>query len=173
MKTVREIMVPLETYPRIPENSDIREAVKALRAFFQNSGREWQGFHLLVVCNGEGKPVGLLTMRCLLMAVGMRALARDAWLKAETWSWYYLNRLNEEGKLKVREVMRPIGSIAIDAGESVSKAASLFAAYGVNSLPVSEKGKIVGILRTIDVFREINNLFFSRAQGNGLPRVSN
>lgn len=162
MKTVREIMIPLDTYPRISENSDIKEAVAALRAFFQNSGREWRGFHLLVVCDSQGNPVGLLTMRSLLIALGIKALAKDIWLKTETWSWYFINRLQQEGGIKVREIMRPIAAVAVDAGESVSKAASLFAAHRVNSLPVTEKGRIIGVLRTIDVFREINALFLNQ-----------
>lgn len=154
MKAIREIMVPLEKYPRIHESADIREAISMLRSYAQSSKR---GCQLLVVYDHQENPAGLLTLRCLLMAVGIRALINDVWFKAESWSWYFLNRMRTRGKICVREVMRPIAAVSIEATESLSKAAFLFASHGINFLPVTDRGKVIGIIEAGDILNELKN----------------
>ncbi len=147
-------MVPLEKYPRIHENADIREAISMLRSCTQNSRR---GCQLLIVYDHRENPSGLLTLRCLLMAVGIKTLIDDVWFKAESWSWYFLNRMRSKGRICVKEVMRPIAAFSIDAAENLSKAAFLFASHGVNFLPVTDRGKVIGIIEVGDILNELKN----------------
>lgn len=153
MIPVKDVMVPLSDYSTISENATIKEAIAALRASFHRSVGSWHGHQSLIVLNNEGELVGLLTLRSLLVTLGIKDLAEDIWIKAETWSWYFLNRLREQAGVRVKDVMRPIEVATVNAFDDVLKASFTFFIHQVNSLPVLENKKVVGILRTIDVFR--------------------
>ncbi|HHW42874.1 MAG TPA: CBS domain-containing protein [Desulfotomaculum sp.] len=166
MTLVKEVMVPVEDYSTIHEEATIKEAVAALRSSFHKKGGAVYGHHSLIVLDDRGQLVGLLTLRSLLSAVSVRALVEDVWIKTESWSWYFLNQLQEQAQIKVKEIMRPIEVVTVKPEENVLQAAMLLYTYQVNSLPVLDRGKVVGILRTIDVFGfvgsgEVNELLTS------------
>ncbi|RJQ24772.1 MAG: CBS domain-containing protein [Peptococcaceae bacterium] len=158
MIPVKEVMVPLNDYSTISEDATVKEAIAALRASFHRTVGAWHGHQSLIVLNQEEELVGLLTLRSLLVTLGVRDLAEDIWIKAETWGWYFLNKLREQANVRVKDIMRPIELATVNAEDDALKASFLFFIHQVNSLPVLEKKKVVGILRTIDVFRIIKNM---------------
>jgi len=158
MNLVKEIMVPIEDYATISEDATLKEAIATLRASFHREGSIWHGHKSLVVLNSEEKLVGLLTLRNLLAATGIRELTEDVWIKAETWSWYFLNKIQNQTGVRVRDIMRPIELATVNINDEVLAAAYSLFTNKVNSMPVLDKGKVVGILRTIDVFLVIKDL---------------
>ncbi|MCL4440514.1 MAG: CBS domain-containing protein [Firmicutes bacterium] len=54
--------------------------------------------------------------------------------------------------------MRATKIVFVDVEDDLYRAVDLFLTKKVNSLPVLEKGKLIGIIRTIDVFGVIGML---------------
>ncbi|MCL6634525.1 MAG: CBS domain-containing protein [Peptococcaceae bacterium] len=158
-KTAEEIMVPIGDYNTISDGAAIYEAIRVLRESFHRDGRAWYGHRSVVVLNKDGEPSGILTLRGILRAAGLRELENDPDLKAESWGWYYINKLREESRLSVRDVMQPIGLAAVRAGDELTGVARALLKHSVNELPVVKKGKVVGIVRSFDVFMAMDPYF--------------
>ncbi|MCL6479264.1 MAG: CBS domain-containing protein [Peptococcaceae bacterium] len=152
-------MVPINDYNTISENATLYEAIKVLRSSFHRDGKAWYGHRSVIVLGGGGELVGVLSLRGLLKAAGLKELDDDPDFKAESWGWYYIDRLRKESRLKVKDVMRPLAVATVDAGDSVREAALSLLKHQVNSLPVLKEGKLVGMVRTLDIFRTIGEYF--------------
>ncbi|KUK41729.1 MAG: CBS domain-containing protein [Clostridia bacterium 62_21] len=154
----RDIMVPLSEYPTVAVEATVREAIAALRASFHRDGAAWHGPHALAVTDGTGRVVGMLSLGNLLSAVLIKDLEEDTWQKAETWGWYYIRKLCEQTGLRVRDLMRPIDLVTVSGGDGIVETALRFLTHRVNWVTVMEKGRAVGIVRTIDIFAAIETL---------------
>ncbi|MFZ5595716.1 MAG: HPP family protein [Bacillota bacterium] len=151
-KTAGDIMVPIDDYATISQNATIFEAIRVLRRSFHRGGKAWHGHRSVAVLDDSGRLTGILTLRGLLKAAGFRELDEDINLKAESWGWYFTSRLRQEMGIKVRDVMRPIELATVKAETNVNDVALALLKHGVNSLPVFKGDKLVGIVRTIDIF---------------------
>lgn len=152
-------MVPIGDYNTISENATLYEAIKVLRGSFHRDGRAWYGHRSVIVLGSSGDLVGILSLRGLLRAAGLRKLDNDPDFRAESWGWYYVNRLRTQSRLRVRDVMRPLAVATVDAGENVKDVAVALLKHQVNSLPVIKKGRLVGMVRTLDIFMVIGEYF--------------
>jgi len=159
-KTAEDIMVPINSYASIDMNATLYEAINVLRNSMHSEGKAWHGHRSVLVLGDGGKLVGILTMRNLLRAVGLKELADDPEIKAESWGWYYVNQLREETKMRVRDIMRPLELFTVDASALVIDVALALLKHQVNSLPVIRQGRPVGIVRSIDVFMVIDEYFY-------------
>jgi len=158
-KTAEEIMVAIDDYITISEEATLYEAIKILRSSFHRDGRAWYGHRSVIVLGKSGQLVGILTLRGLLKAAGLRKLNDDPNFKAESWGWYYVNRLRTESRMKVKDVMRPLALATVNHSDKVRDVARSLLRHQVNSLPVLKKGRLIGIVRTIDVFMVIGEYF--------------
>ena len=152
-------MVPIGDYNTISENATLYEAIKVLRGSFHRDGKAWYGHRSVIVLGSSGDLVGILSLRGLLRAAGLRKLDNDPDFRAESWGWYYVNRLRTQSRLRVRDVMRPLAVATVDAGENVKDVAVALLKHQVNSLPVIKKGRLVGMVRTLDIFMVIGEYF--------------
>ncbi len=158
--TAEEIMVPLEDYNTINEKATIYEAIRVLRESFHRDGRAWYGHRSVIVKNDAGEPTGILTLGSILRAAGLRELfLDDPDFKAESWGWYYIKKIVEESAIRVRDIMQPLGLAAVRASDELTDIAKTLLKYNVNSLPVLKKGKVIGIVRTIDIFMAMDRYF--------------
>jgi len=158
-KTAVEIMVPIGDYNTISEEATVYEAIRVLRESFHLDGRAWYGHRSIIAQDNAGRPTGILTLRGILRAAGLRELDNDPGLKAESWGWYYIKKLREESRLCVRDVMQPLGLAAVRAGDDLTAVARLLLKHNVNSLPVRKKGQVVGIVRAMDIFMTMDGYF--------------
>lgn len=158
-KTAADIMVPLSDYYTVSEEATLHEAIKVLRNSFHRDGRAWYGHRSVIVLGKGGELVGVLSLKGLLKAAGLRNLDNDPEFKSESWGWYYVNRLRTGSKLRVRDVMRSLAVATVDAGDSVSSVAMALLKHQVDSVPVIKSGKLVGMVRTMDVFMVIGDYF--------------
>ncbi|MCL6610458.1 MAG: CBS domain-containing protein [Peptococcaceae bacterium] len=152
-------MVPIDDYNTISEEATLYEAIKVLRGSFHRDGRAWYGHRSVIVLGGSGELVGILSLRGILKAAGLRELNKDPEFKAESWGWYYVDRLRSCAKMRVRDVMRPLAVATVDAGDTVGEVAAALLKHRVNSLPVLKRGKLAGMVRTLDVFMVIGDYF--------------
>lgn len=158
-KTAEEIMVAIDDYSTISEEATLYEAIKILRSSFHRDGRAWYGHRSVIVLGKDGQLVGILTLRGLLKAAGLRKLNDDPDFKAESWGWYYVNRIRTESRMKVKDVMRPLALATVNHSDKVRDVARSLLKHQVNSLPVLKKGRLIGIVRTIDIFMVIGEYF--------------
>ena len=156
-KRAEDIMVPIDDYQRINEDTTIYEAIKVLQSSFHKDGKAWHGHRRVIVLDKKGELVGVLTLRGLLKVAGLKEMVEDVHVKAESWGWYYMNRLREGARLQVRDVMRPLCVATVDAKDNIYKVAASLLRHKVNSLPVLKDGRLIGLVRTLDVFTVIDD----------------
>lgn len=145
------LMIPVGQFLSVGENENIHSALKKFNQSLHEGG-PWRGHRLLVALNDKGDPTGVLTLKSILNAVGLRLLEQDPQFKAECFSWYYIKKMRENGKVTVREVMRPLAMFSIDCRSPVSEAVKIFVRHGINYLPVSDGKKTVGIISRRELF---------------------
>ena len=158
-KTAEEIMVQIDDYNTIGEKCTVYEAIQVLRESFHRDGRAWYGHRSVIVVNEKKEPTGILSLRGILWAAGLRELEDDPDLKADSWGWNYIHKLREESRLCVRDLMQPLGLAAVRAKDDLTGVARALLKYNVHSLPVMKKGRLVGIVRSMDVFMVMDDLF--------------
>lgn len=158
-KTAEDIMVPIDDFNTISEDATLYDAIQVLRRSFHRDGTAWYGHRSVIVLGNTGDLVGVLSLRGLLKAAGLQALDNDPEFKAESWGWYYVNRLRTQARMRVRDVMRPLAVATVDAASSVSEVAMALLKHRVNSLPVLKKGKLIGMVRTLDIFLVLGEFF--------------
>ncbi len=158
-KTAGDIMVPIDDYCTVSEDATLHEAIKVLRSSFHRDKRAWYGHRSVVVLGRGGELVGILSLRDILKAAGLRQEDDDPDFKAESWGWYYVNRLRTQAKIRVRDIMRPLAVATVNDGDSVAEVALALLKHRVNSLPVLKKGRLVGMVRTLDVFMVVGEYF--------------
>jgi CBS domain-containing protein len=181
--TVKDLMVPKDKYAAISADATLRDAAMALyeaqlEELSQNPARHRDRAVLTIDENGEvyGKLAMLDVLRGLEprydRVVGSRASSRAAsrvgsaksFLESMSrnvglWNKPLTNLVEKAGSVKVRQMVRPIAD-----GETVEEDASIDAALHqlimgrFQSLFVTRKGRIVGIIRLTDVYEEISGL---------------
>lgn len=156
--TVKDVMVPISDYSTVSGEATLREAVAVLRGSFHRTGKALYGHYSVLVLDENERLIGLLTLRSLLRAVGFRDLTEDIWVKAESWGWYFMEKMQREAGVRVKDIMRPLELATVNADQPLLQAVHLLVTHQVNSLPVLEDGRVTGILRTIDVFRAIDRI---------------
>jgi predicted transcriptional regulator len=65
--------------------------------------------------------------------------------------------IRDQANRPVSDVMRPVEAI-LDADDHVMKAVQEMVALDVTLIPVLEKGKLVGVVRSVEVFHELAQL---------------
>jgi len=145
-------MVPIPEYSTVSENASVREAINVLKkSFYKDENGGIVGHRSILVTNKKGELVGIVTLRNILKAVLTKIDLPDHYL------WIY-SVSNSGANMPVKSIMRSAKLAFVDVEDSVYKAIDLLLTKKVNSLPVLEKGKLVGIVRTIDIFGIIGML---------------
>lgn len=159
---VRGILVPLDEYPKVSEDATLRDAFAALQAGFAGGKR----YRHLLVLNARGQLAGLLGIRDLL-----RGLFPDYLRTAEggrhhheapipdfsaltlVWAETCREQCPVAAAKPVRDFMAPVPAW-VGPDDPITKAAYLMVSHDKSMLPVAEAGRLVGVVRMIDVFNE-------------------
>jgi len=170
MKTVGEIMVPLEQYPCVRDDTTLRQAIEVIEnAQIEVGGRKSLPRGLLVY-DEIGVYVGFTRRRDIMRGLEPAFLvakpleyrkklfdvAVDPNLTELSWD-RVVNGMREQGEKPIREVMRPIEA-TLEAGDHVIKAVYEMVTLDVSPIPVLKNGQVVGVVRTVDVFHELGLL---------------
>lgn len=166
---VRDLMIPIEEYSTVPTNATVKEAIEVLtKSFSQLESGEYAGHRSVLVIDENQQPVGLLTFRDLIKAIEPKFAIDPSKVPGHSipytdlpdvaWDGYFTQRSQQEAKHPVSEVMRPLKLLTIDADAPLLKAVHMMVNNDVGSLPVTENGKVVGMIRINEVFMEIANV---------------
>jgi len=170
---VKELMVPLSEYAVVSEDANLFEAVLALEKAQAKYEKSRYTHRAILVRAGSGNITGKLSQLDVLMGLEpkykkigeMKAISnlgfsadflKDLLAQYRFWDDPMSAICKKAQKIRVKEIM-----YAPEAGEFVDESATLDQAIHQlvmgkhQSLLVTSKGDIVGILRLVDVFKEV------------------
>ncbi|RJQ24774.1 MAG: CBS domain-containing protein [Peptococcaceae bacterium] len=158
-RLAKEIMIPVSEYSTVRTTDTLTTAIKVLRASFKKDERGViTGHRSLLVLDEDNELVGILTIRSILKAIEYRSLG-PAWVG---FTLIGSNVINKGVNMEVREVMRPVYKPYVKTDDKVTHVTHVMLTNKTNILPVIEKGKLVGIIRAIDIFDIIGELLGSK-----------
>lgn len=159
---IRDIVVPLDEYPKVHEEATLHDAFVALNAGYA-SGKRYR--HLLVL-NRQDQLVGLLGIHDLLRGLfpdylrtgegGRHAYAGpvpDFPALTLVWAETCREQCPVAAGKPVREFMSPVLA-KVGPDDPITKAAYLMVIHDKSMLPVAAGDRLVGVVRLIDVFNE-------------------
>ena len=171
--SVRDLMAPLEDFPRISQEASFAQAVlaleKAQEEYLSGKGKQ----RILLVEGSQGQVLGKLSPTDMVRALepgydkiidpARRSMASEVDYvvksmvsKAMLWAKPFDDLCSTAQDAKVVNFFtRPTEGQTVQAGDSLNQAFHLFVLGRHDSLFVKEQGRLVGLLRFSDVYREI------------------
>jgi predicted transcriptional regulator len=167
-KTAEQMMVPIDEYPYIPETMTLAEAIRVLgRGQIVNADNRISSPRVLLVCNDQSEFVGIVRRRDILQGLQPGSLRsgpvkhqRTAFgLKVDSNLLELSHDKLAEGmrsraQRPIKDVMRPIVA-TVNHDDHLVTAMNQQLVADTSVLPVVKQGKVIGVLRTIDVMFEI------------------
>lgn len=160
-KKVKDLMTPLENYPRIPHSFSIAEAFLELKNYAHS------GYKLVLVFDERFQLVGILSLRDLLRNIEPDFLKIDFSTKfqglmptdngsiAIMWEDAFLKDCKKKMDTPIKEILTPTKIITITSDAPLMKALYLMMREDVNALPVLEGDVVIGVISLLDIVSEI------------------
>ncbi len=163
--TVEDIMVPLNSYPHIPYWFTLRQAMVEMEKGELETGGRKSLPRFVLVFDEQYQLMGLLRRRDIFRGLEPDLLENTtAGMMADNKSDFSeLSRVDSTEDLRTRaerpvsEVMQPI-KVIVNHDDSLTQVANLMVHYDMSILPVMKGDSVVGVVRSVDVFREIAKL---------------
>jgi len=170
LKRVNEIMIPIEQYPSVRDNSTLREAIAKIEEAQLEVKLRKSLPRVLLVFDQINVLVGTVRRRDIMRGLEPKyLLSKTLEYKkklfdidvdpnlAELSYDRVVRGIREQANRPVSDVMRPIEAI-LDAEDHVMKAVQAMVALDVSLIPVLRKGQLVGVVRSVEAFRELAQL---------------
>lgn len=174
LKRVEEIMIPLEDYPWVRITDTISHAVKVIEGAQLRAGPGPSLPRVLLVFDHDDSLAGVVRRRDIMRGLEPKFLVNkpleyrvklfdvsvDPHL-SELHEDVSLERavkgLREQGNRPVGDVLRPI-STTLKPRDQIMKAVYEMVSLNESLIPVVEEEKILGVVRSVDVFHELAKL---------------
>ncbi|MGD8319725.1 MAG: CBS domain-containing protein [Gemmatimonadota bacterium] len=170
LKRVSDVMIPLARYPSVGPDDPLRHAVDVIEGWqLDNAGRRSLPRVLLVLENG-GELVGIVRRRDIMRGLEPRFLVSQ---RMEYQKKFFdiavdpnlselpfdrvVKGVRSQADRPVREVMRSVGA-TIDPDDHLMKAIYEMVSLNLSLLPVVDGGRVLGVIRSVDVFHELAKL---------------
>ena len=177
-KKVKDLMVPIEEYAVINENSTLLDAFIALEKSQRNLPEKRQPHRAVLVINKDEKVVGKIGHLAFLKALepkykslGNIKTLSQAGISTEVitsmmddfnlWKGRMDEILQSAGQITVKNVMHPVAE-NIDENASLSEAMHKIIMWQSLSVIVTRGKQVVGILRLSDLFNYIASRIIER-----------
>ncbi|MDP2794739.1 MAG: CBS domain-containing protein [Sulfurisoma sp.] len=158
--TVGDHATPLADYPHVRDNATLRDVFATLKAKYDSA----EQFRSVLVLDGHDRLVGVLGLRDLLFSLLPDYLQHrpthfegaddDVESLTPLWQEDCTEQCREAARLPAGTHARPV-TTTVAAAEPLTRAVYLFATLGTNILPVTEAGRVTGVLRIVDVLGEV------------------
>jgi predicted transcriptional regulator len=172
-KRVGELMIQLDEYPHVGLEATLSEAIKVL----ENSSIEIAGRkslpRMLLVFDKNSVLMGTLRRRDIMRGLEPEFLGHqplyykkklfDVAVDPNIYELTFdkmVKGIKQRAERKVVEVMRPI-KLTIDYDDHLFKAIYEIVDNNLSLLPVCIGNKVVGVIRSVDVFRELAQILES------------
>jgi predicted transcriptional regulator len=169
LKKVKEIMIPLSKYPHIPYWFTIRQAIVEMeKSELDIDGRKSLPRGVLVF-DEKYRLMGVVRRRDILKRLEPEAsdensenVSKAGETKGDVKSipvvpagW--VAEMKKRGEHQVCEIMMPIG-VTINSEDQLVNAINKMVDNDLSIIPVMKDDKVVGVVRSVDVFHEIAKL---------------
>lgn len=164
--TAGDIMIPLEQYPHIPYWFSLRQAVAEMeKSELDIDGRKSLPRALLVF-DEKYALLGIARRRDILKGLEPRFMQQSSPTQRKFFdvdiddslldlsSDKALEKMKEMAEQPVSDCMRPIEATVNDT-DSLFKVIYVLIKHDLNLVPVLRRAKVVGVVRSVDVFREV------------------
>ncbi len=168
-KRAGDIMIPLDQYPHIPYWFTLRQAIAEIElSTIEYDGRKSLPRALLVF-DEKYELVGVLRRRDILGGLEPRFAQRRSSTPEGQRHWFDIDvdpnlldlsngasteMMQKQAELQVEEFMQPIGD-TVDVNDPLAKVVYKMLNTDVALLPVLRDQKVVGVVRSVDVFHEV------------------
>ncbi|MBD3403425.1 CBS domain-containing protein [candidate division GN15 bacterium] len=166
-KRAGDIMIPLDQYPHIPYWFTLRQAIAEIEmSTLDRAGRKSLPRALLVF-DEKYELVGVLRRRDILGGLEPRFLRKKSADGQKAWWDIDLDPnlvdlsdgastddMQRRAATPVEEFMQPIGD-TVDVSDPLAKVVYKMLNTDVALLPVLDDQKVVGVVRSVDVFHEV------------------
>ncbi|HBW36853.1 CBS domain-containing protein [Desulfosporosinus sp. BICA1-9] len=151
---LRQIMIPLDQYPSISEEGSLDNAINLLTEEFKKRDNIWHNYEALLTTSSSGEITGMLTLRSALTA------SRE--FKYPSLRHRLINLLFNKpvptSNLQVKNFIHPLKSRLVNISDELDEVILLILKHNYNSVLVSNNQRIVGVIRTIDLFWYIDDV---------------
>ncbi len=172
-KTVKDLMRPISEYRTISADANLYQAAEALNQVQKEFEQNPNLHKILLISDANGEIVGKISQLDVLRALepkgkpvgSSRALSRfgvsPEYLKPMLsqcmfWDKPLMDLCRDAGRLKVKRLVHaPVEGEFVEEDASLAEAIHQLALEHHQSLLVTHKNKIVGVLRQVDIFKEV------------------
>lgn len=171
MKKVGQVMVPLEKYAVVSEDSNLRDAILSLREAQKNLPQGREPCRAVLVSNKNGKIVGKIDQFVFVKHLGSSTSVAGQISQLDRYGVHsdsissvienirflqegYLNLCRKARSIRAKEVMQPVTQ-SISENAPLQEAIEKMGNWQAISMLVTQGGSVVGILRLSDVFQEL------------------
>ncbi|MCX8076214.1 MAG: CBS domain-containing protein [Aquificaceae bacterium] len=165
----KDLMVPISLYPSLGEDEPLENAFSLLEKTFEE-GREYRN---VLVLSKDAKLVGILSMMNLIEGIlpsflrevkGYQGQLQEHVALSFIWQDILSDAKRIAKSRKIKEVLRPV-SATLSPEDPITKALYLMLNGNIMVLPVVQEGKVLGVVRFVDVFTEIAKLITGKQDG--------
>jgi CBS domain-containing protein len=160
-KKVKDLMIPLEDYPHIPYWFTLRQAMAIVR----EAAIKFEGSfepRAVLVFDEKYQLLGMLTLRDIIRGLEPRFMHETTLIKGDPNLTVLMGDLfgpgmREASQKPVSEVMSPI-KVTVQGSDLLAKAIFMMIQENVGLMPVIQDGKVAGMIRLSDLFKEISDM---------------
>jgi predicted transcriptional regulator len=167
-KQAYEVMIPIEKYPNIFSGVTLREAMVEFEHAYINVDGQASLPRSLLVIDKDFSLIGIVRRRDILQGLEpdfmkhmphhhqkeLIDIEGDPNLVLLSSGKVIKTMRANADKLRVIDIMQPVTD-TIEHNEHIAKIIYLMVSKDLNLLPVMKDGKIIGVVRSVDVFHEI------------------
>lgn len=164
---VKEIMIPLQDYPHIGEWQTLQDAMSEMSKYeIEREGKKSLP-RVILIFNTRNELVGIVRRRDIMRGLEPEFLVKKQLKRRKALfdveidhniSEVFFDKLVwgliDRAQRPVREVMLPI-EYTINIDDHLVKAVYEMVDRNTSILPVLEKGRVVGVIRSADLLREL------------------
>ena len=171
VKRVREMMIPLDDYPWVRIDDTLKYAVRVIEEAQLQVGRRASLPRVLLVFDHSDDLVGIVRRRDIMRGLEPNFLVNqpldkrvkffdvgvDPHLSELSADWDFqkvVKGLRDQSSRPVGDVIRPIHT-SLGPEDQIMKAVYEMVSLNESLIPVVEENRVVGVLRSVDVFHEL------------------
>ncbi len=153
-KTITELMIPIDSYPKLYLDRPVEDAVKTLWETLDSGlekGEDRGPCRSALVFNRQEDFVGVIRFQNLLR------LVIPPFMENTPYSSYFTGMFLAQCKLIGKKCIEDLieDTVSIEADGTLIEAVDLMVSHHLVNLPVMERGQLTGILRERDLIGEI------------------
>ena len=167
---VEDLMIPLDHYPQVTADTSLAEAARVLKSAKIDLGVHTSLPRWLLVFSSEGQLVGSVRRRDIMRGLEPKFLVSepldyrkklfDVKIDPDLSELSYdhlIKEVREQAARPVKKVMKPL-QVTIHHDDHLIKAIYEMVSYGVSLLPVLKERRVVGVVRSVEVFSALTSI---------------